>query len=326
MARAVNPVKRAGKITGLLLLVSLPVVLFLQRWNIYDSWRLRGYQPPFQIVQLASDTTMNDQTRRLFYVYHPELEDKQTFSNDCRSAEKTIVLGCYVLMKGIYLYNVTDARLTGVQQVTAAHETLHAAYDRLSSSDKEHVNKLINEAYAGVTDKRIRANIDEYRKNGADTTNELHSILGTEVRDLPSELEQYYSRYFKDRKAIVAYSERYEGVFTARTRQIAEIDQRLDGLRKQIDAGEAGLQAQEQSIRAERSRLDALAAAKNYDAYNAGVPGFNARVNAYNAEVRRLRGLIDQYNALVVQRNALAAEEGELVKAIDSRPNNLQTQ
>ena len=54
------------------------------------------------------------------------------------------MLGCYHSNQdGIFLYNVQDARLAGVQQVTAAHEMLHAAYDRLSTKDKNYVDGLL---------------------------------------------------------------------------------------------------------------------------------------------------------------------------------------
>src|SRR3990167_5207236 len=80
------------------------------RTDIYDNWRLRGYTPPAEIARLADVTTMNDKSRKLFYVYRPSLDDKAAFNTNCTNAEQTIVLGCYVQNDGIYLYNVTDER------------------------------------------------------------------------------------------------------------------------------------------------------------------------------------------------------------------------
>lgn len=318
--------KRFGRLAAVVLVAAAPLVIWTQRWNIYDTLRLRGYQPPAQIAQLATDTALNDNSRRLFYVYHPELEEKQAFNDNCKSSEKTIVLGCYVSGRGIYLYNVTDARLNGVVQVTAAHETLHAAYERLDGKEKQRVNGLIDDAYAKVTNQRIKDTIEDYRLNGADITNELHSILGTEVRSLPAELEQYYARYFTNRLKVVEYSEKYEQVFTERKQKVAEADQQLEALKQQINAGEANLDDLSQELKNERSRLDRLLASKDYAAYNAAVPGFNSRVNAYNAQVGQVRRLIDQFNALVAERNSIAAEENDLYKAIDSRPATIESQ
>lgn len=326
MVHYLHMLKKYLKFLAVFLIIAVPVIAWTQRWNIYDNARLRGYTPPKEVVQLATDDTMNNNTRKLFYVYHPELDDKSTFSNNCKSSEKTIVLGCYVDGQGIYLYNVTDARLNGVVQVTAAHETLHAAYERLNGKEKTHINNLINQAYSNVKDDRIRKTIEDYRHNGADVTNELHSILGTEVRDLPPELETYYQRYFTDRKKIVSFSEQYEKVFSERKDKVAADDAMLTQLKAQIEDAEQDLNNREAAISAERQRLDSLLANKNYTAYNAGVPGFNRMVSAYNAEVNVVRGLIDQYNAIVAERNALVNEESELVKAIDSRPNTVQGQ
>lgn len=320
---------RRLRLTSLIVFVfvlAAGTLLWLNRWNIYDASRMRGYQAPTAVAQLATDTTMNDKTRRLFYVNHPDLENKAAFVQSCKSAEKTIVLGCYVPAQGIYLSDITDPRLAGVVQVTAAHETLHAAYDRLSTSEKRNVDAMLNQAYDQVTDKRVRDTIDAYRKEGADISNELHSILGTEVRDLPPTLESYYARYFKDRKAVVAYSEKYEQAFTERQKSVENFDQQLTDLKKQIDAAESALSGQEAQLRTDRTRLDGLLAAKQFDAYNADVPRYNAQVNSYNANVRRIRTLIDGYNKVVNQRNAVALEESELVKAIDSRPDTLNTQ
>lgn len=317
---------RIISLASFLFVLAAAGVLWLNRWNIYDAMRLRGYQAPAQIAQLATDATMNNSTRRLFYVYHPELEDKSAFVQSCKSAEKTIVLGCYVPSQGIYLSNITDPRLAGVLQVTAAHETLHAAYDRLSSSDKKNVNIMVNRAYQQVTDQRIKDTIDAYRKEGADVANELHSILGTEVRNLPADLEAYYQRYFTNRLAIVTYSEAYEQAFTDRQQAVKNYDMQLQNLKEQLDKAEASLGSQESALKAQRTQLDILLSNKQYDAYNAGVPAYNASVNAYNISVRKVRSLIDGYNDIVNKRNAIVNEESELVKSIDSRPETINAQ
>jgi len=288
---------------------------------------LHNYQAPTAIAQLASDDTMTDSSRRLFYVYHPDLEDKTTFNTNCSDSEKTIVLGCYILHRGIYLYNVTDPQLQGVEQVTAAHEMLHAAYDRLSPTERRHVDDMVNQAYANVTDKRIRANIDNYRKDGADVTNELHSILGTEVRDLPAPLEQYYSRYFKDRKTVVSFSEHYEAAFSqlqdeadGYMNQLTSLKQQIDQLNAELPGERASLDSQYKELQSERSRTN------DVDGFNAKVRAFNSAVAAYNAKVGQVSALIDQYNSILNKYNALVVKEQQLFKAIDSRPSTVPSQ
>lgn len=299
---------------------------WLHKWDLYDAWKLRNYTPPAQIVQIANATTMKDSAKRLFYVYHPELNDKSTFNMRCSNGERTIVLGCYVSGRGIYLYNVTEPRLQGIVEVTSAHELLHAAYERLDGSDKKQVSDMLNRHFDTVTDPRIRKNIEDYRNNGADITNELHSILGTEIRNLSPELDTYYAKYFSNRLKVVEFSEKYEQAFTARKQQVAAADQKLQQLKGDIEEAQAGLAALKSTLDVQRQQLDGFLAAQQIEAYNNGVPQFNSQVNRFNGQVRYISSLIDQYNALVAERNAIAVEEGELVKAIDSRPSTIDGQ
>lgn len=310
---------------SLLVLITLSV-LWQHRWNIYDAYKLRNYTPPARVVTLADDVSMSDYGRRLFYVYRPELNNKQDFNENCHGGERTIVLGCYVSGTGIYLYNVTEPRLEGVLQVTSAHEMLHAAYGRLSSADRKQVGSMLEEAFKTVQDERIIESIDDYRKNGADITNELHSILGTEVRELSGDLESYYSRYFNNRIKAVEFSEKYEHAFIQRKQQVAEADKKLSLLREQIENEQQQLASMKHNLDNQRQQLDDQLDAQNHEAYNAGVPSFNRSVANYNAKVKHIGLLIDRYNGLVSERNAIVIEEKELVKAIDSRPGTVESQ
>ena len=115
-------------------ILAAAVLAWSQRQAIYDWYQLRGYQPSNAVVKLATDTTMDDYARKVFYVNHPDIENKSEFSKNCPQAEQTIVLGCYVGNQGIYILNVKESQLNGVEQVTAAHELLDAMYGRLNGS------------------------------------------------------------------------------------------------------------------------------------------------------------------------------------------------
>ncbi len=323
--QAHKPSRRIGLIFSVVLVVSLLVVAL--RWqSIFDWWRLRDYTPPAAIAQLATDTTMTPKAEHLFYVFHPQLDDRQTFNQNCPTYEKTIVLGCYVTNKGIYLYDIQDDRLQGVEQVTAAHEMLHVAYQRLSRGERTRVDALLQEAYAQVTDERIRAIIESYKQEGADVNNELHSILGTEVADLPPALEEYYRQYFADRAVVVQYAMTYEREFSLRQKQVEDYDAQLAGLKIQIETNQQELDRQATAIEQERRRLDALLSSQSYTAYNAGVASFNAQVQQYNVLVSTTQSQIEQYNEMVAKRNAIAVEEQDLAKSLDSRPQTQQTE
>lgn len=303
-----------------LVILALPAVAFWQRLAIFDQVRLYGYNAPSAVAQLASDTTMLPSMRRLFYVYHPAIENKTDFNASCREDEQTIVLGCYIDTRGIYLLSVSDARLTGVEQVTAAHETLHAAYARLSSGERSKVDAMTEAAFAGLNDQRITDTVALYRKQDPTVVpNELHSILGTEVATLPPDLETYYKRYFSDRAKIVAYSAQYEQAFTDRKNQVAAYDAQLATLKTQINNLQATLTTEAATLSDERNRLNGLKSSGQIAAYNSAVPGYNDSVNNYNANIDALSRMVDEYNAIVPVRNGIASEEQDLVQAIDSR-------
>lgn len=319
---------RGPKIVSLIisLLILLGFVCALWQWRAILDWaRLRNYQAPAEIVELADTTTMTDQARRLFYVYHPELNGKEAFNQHCTNREQTIVLGCYVSNRGIYLYDVQDPRLQGIKQVTAAHEMLHVGYERLSSSERQKVDALLQQAYDNLQDERIRANVESYRAAGADVMNELHSILGTEVADLSPELEAYYARYFTNRAQVVAYANSYSQEFTSRKTQVAQYDAQLSDLKAQIDANEASLGRQANDLASQRQQLDNDLNSGNYASYNANVPRYNAAVQRYNTLLQETRNQIAQYNTIVNQRNKVALEEQDLVEALDSRANSETT-
>ena len=308
------------------IILAAPLIAWWQRNALFDAYRIHGYVPSSDIVHLADATTMNPDTRRLFYVYHPALEDKTNFGSHCGNQEQTIVLGCYVLHRGIYLYNVPDPRLNGVKEVTAAHETLHAEYDRLSSKDRKKVDALTAQTLKTITDQRLLDTIENYRKGDPSVVpNELHSILGTEVRNLPPELEAYYKRYFTDRGKIVDFADAYKGEFTQREQEVADMDKQLTSLKSQIDTLNSSLESQQQALKSQFDNLQQLKKSNQIQAYNAAVPGYNAAVQQYNASVNRQRSLVQQYNALVESRNNLAVEENQLIKALDSR-ETIQTQ
>lgn len=290
--------------------------------DILDWWRLRDYKPSAIIISLADESGMNSLGRRLFYVHDPAVLDKSQFRNNCTVGEATIVLGCYITHRRIYIYDVEDERLEGVEEVTAAHEMLHAAYDRLSPSEKESLGKLLDDAFERVTDQRVIENVATYRTQDPSIVhNELHSILGTEVRQLPQALEEYYKKYFVQRLAVVEKAERYATEFQAREDKITAFDEQLSQKNGEITRLQAELREKSNALALEKKRIEGLR--NDANTYNMAVVSYNADVNSYNTQVNQVKKLIDEYNVIVVERNAIAFEERELVEAIDTRVDSL---
>jgi hypothetical protein len=316
-------------LTYLILLVwfSLIGAAIAGRGNIIDWLKLKSYEPPAAVAQIAAQDTMTDLGRKIFYVNHPAIQDKQHFFEECPSGqEKTIVLGCYHSgQNGIFLQNVADPRLDGVKQVTAAHEMLHGAYERLSASEKKRVDKLLQDYYHnGLHDERLQETMDAYKKSEPnDLVNEMHSVFGTEVANLPPALEQYYQRYFINRAQVAALAAQYQGVFTSRQTLVAYYDRQLTGLKSQIGSLEAELKSRLETINGLQSTLTADRDNGNSAAYNAAVPRYNAQVNTYNSQLRQINSLIEQYNEILAARNQLAFEQNQIFKELSNESNAL---
>ncbi len=306
----------------LLALIMANIVIWVQRDNIIDWWRLRDYSPPTQIVELASTTTMTDYGKRLFYANHPQLEDRQTFNQQCADYnEETAVLGCFHgSRQGIHIYAVDDPRLHGVLQVTAAHETLHEAYERLSGKDRQHVNAMLEAYYnVGAVAQDIKDKLDSYKSQDADLVNEMHSIFGTELRELSPELEEYYKQYFLNRSQIVTYREAYQAEFTRRKMLVDRYDAELASLKTSIETNKAKLSAKISTLKAKEAQINQDIASQDQETYEASVRAYNTMVEAYNSELAETHKLINRYNEVVRQRNDIATQERELQEALDSR-------
>lgn len=319
--------RRTGKISWLLVAALFAGMFLTQNQSVADWWKLRGYDPPAAISELAADTTMTDKARHLFYLNHPEIAAKESFAKQCPSGtEKTIVLGCYKSgERGIFVLVVTDKRLDGVEQVTAAHEMLHAAYERLSGGDKKHVDELLEDFYKnGLKDQRVKDILKSYEQTEpGQQFNEMHSIFGTEIKSLPPELEGYYQQYFSDRAKVAGYAADYQSAFTSREAQIKKDDAQLASWKKQIDANELSLEARQAELENMRAQM-AQYRRSDTGAYNALVGPYNAKVEAFNALLNDTKALIIQYNQLVKTRNDIALETTELQKALSGSLPTIQ--
>lgn len=306
----------------LLVLFTAGGLLVWKQQSLLDWWHLRNYHPSSQIAQLASEDTMTPKAERLFYVNKPQVSSGSAFTQKCPTGtEKTVVLGCYIGRdKGIYISSVSDPRLNGVEQVTAAHEMLHAAYRRLSSSERQKVDAMLMDYYQhNLTDQRIKDTMAAYQKSEPnDVVNEMHSIFGTEIANLPAPLEQYYQQYFTDRSKVAAYTASYQSEFTSRQAQVAAYDTQLSQMKSQIDSNLSQISAQKASLDSQNQTLQSEFASGQISAYNSGVVAYNQAVRSYNTLAADTRKLINQYNDIVDKRNALALEEQQLTSELSA--------
>jgi hypothetical protein len=304
-------------------LVMVLGAIWWQRYAIEDWFKLRGYVPPQAVVQLADQDGMQPYTRHLFYLNRPQLPTTvAAFRQGCPENQDTVVLGCYHPGEdGIYVYDVQDSSLAGIQQVTAAHEALHAIYERLSGDQRQQLNSELEAYYAnGLTDATVKSEITIYQKTEPhDVDNEMSCVFGTEVALLPPALEQYYAKYFTSRQQITGYYQQYQAQFTSRRQQVTADDTQLACMKRQVDSLENSLSAQGKSLDTQKTQLQQLLNSGQTAAYNAAISGYNAQVQSYNASVDSVRQQITAYNQLVDARNSIAGQLTTLAQAIDTR-------
>lgn len=311
--------KRLFSVFGLLV-VGAMLIGITQHQLIKDHYIARTHNLSQESSELENRLSLTDSAKFLYKASRPEVQSATAFNQSCKSVahEHSIVLGCYT-KQSIYIYNVADSRLNGVKEVTAAHELLHAAYERMSQSEKNELNKELTSTADIIDDQRFKDTLAEYRRTEpGQVENELHSILGTEIAVLPTKLEEHYKEYFNDRSKIVAYAKQYEDSFTSLDSKIKEYDQQLAALKQQKESLERSLSQMQSEIESEKTRLDQLRSSNQTEEYNDAVPGYNAKIQSYNDEIVTVKQVIESFNQIVEKRNSLAATQNDLVKQLDS--------
>lgn len=312
-------------IKRLSILVVIVALIFSGFWGfthaveIRDWYAIRQYEAPEAVANIKDKIQLTPKGEHIFYASTPEIDPRESFNNNCPVAEMSIVLGCYHNLK-IYIYDISDDRLAGVEEVTAAHELLHAVYSRLSSKDKQTINGLLEDEMSRIKDERVLKLLDEYKKSSPEEIlNEAHSIIGTELGEISKELEAHYAKYFSNRGAIIELSEKYEKQFSERTEKITNYDKELEDLNGSISSLESEIQTLQQELERLAGELNNFKNAGSIDSYNAGVPGYNQKVNELNAKIGEYKGLVDTYNETVAKRNEIAIEQKDLLKNLDSK-------
>ncbi len=311
----------AGSIFSLIMF-GLAAFLILNRQYIYDQWNVWHYQPSSTINTISQRAGLSDKGKFYLAASDAVVEDAAQFNKDCvRQEAKNPILGCYT-NSHIYIYNVTSSELDGIEEVTAAHEMLHAAWDRLSSSEKTRIGNMLDAEYAKIATPELKARMDYYNRNEAgERQNELHSILGTEFGNLTPALESYYSQYFTDRAKVVALHDKYESVFTQLTTQADTLYNQLIDLGKKITAKSAAYNADAAALSAAIQDFNRRAQAGSFTStvqFNSERAALLARTAALEAERTSLNAQISSYNDMYAKYQALTVRTQQLNNSIDS--------
>jgi len=249
----------------------------IQRFNLI------GYTQPPEIVQLADQAKMTPNAREIFYETRPQIDDNRTtFEQHCQSpiSGKVIELGCFTPDHRIYILKISDPNLSEEMVVVGAHEMLHAVYDNLSDLQRSSIDNMVDGQFKTLNNAELNKEASSYRlTEPGQKDNELHSLLGTEYYPLNSQMEQYYSQYFTDRKAVTSQYQAFNQVFLT-------IQDKLDYL--------------ESTIKSYRAQMALNLRSGNIVSYNLLVPVINSLINQYNQTA-------DKFNQL--SRSLAGAEQ-----------------
>ena len=319
-----QPTKRR-RLGGLLLsIIALSASLFvwLHFQYLLDWVNYQTYTPSASISSITAGADLTDEGKFAFYAAQPVLDGTQTFDTRCdRKEQNTAILGCYVNNR-IYIYDITDDRLEGIKEVTAVHEMLHVVYQRLSDEEKEALHRLLEKEAAKLeNDKDFAERMDFYaRTEPGERYNELHSIIGTEVAAIDSELEEHYSRYF-DRSTVLSLYKGYKQEFRRLEERAAQLVVTIEALASQINQAKANYVSSTNQLDRDIQDFNRRAESGAFDSpstFNTERQALLARADKLKDERTEINAMVNRYNGLIREHNNIITESNELYESIDS--------
>jgi hypothetical protein len=325
----------AGRLFGILLAVLLNLALIAailwlgtHRDRVSDQFTVWNFTPTAAIADYAKRSTMTEEGRFLFYASRPSVASGTDFDTACATHQEGVgILGCYLPVdRSIHLFDVTDKRLDGLEEVVASHEMLHAAWDRMSEDERAKLAPLLEAEVAKRPDDTALAETLAFYATAepGERLNELHSILGTEYTDLSPQLEAHYAEYFADRKAVTAMHDTSNAVFVEQAAQVTALVAQIDALAAGIDTDYAAYNAGYDQLTADVQSFNSRAESGGFDSQAAFDEERQALISR-QADLDALYGSIqarhDQYTGLLAQLDALNAQADELNQSINIRPH-----
>lgn len=270
---------------------------------------------------------LTDYADTVFRASAPTLESSKVFAKQCAQvihSDNDQVVGCYT-GSNIHLFKVSDERLAGMVEVTAAHELLHAVFQRLSPSERKTVGEELEAEYErlSTSDPELYERMQVYTDLDHDAfVNELHSVFGTEVTDLSPALEAHYAQYFKNRPAILELFTGYNSTFKELDAQRKELKSQLEVLGASIqergDAYKAAVSQYNSDAQSFQARNERYEFSDNPTAFYAIRSELDARRASLEGDRLTLNADIDRYNSLREQLLTLDATAQELIRSLDS--------
>ncbi len=323
--------KVIGRIIATIVILGLftaGVLAYLNRQEISDFFAAQRFDPSPEITELTENMHLTSAGERIFFASSPTLDASQNFNTQCAEVEHgddSNVLGCFT--NGlIHLFKVTDPRLNGIVEVTATHELMHAVYSRISTDARASLSQKLRAAYAELikTNPDLETRMSVYSDlSDQGFANELHSILATEVRDLPDWLEEHYATWIADRSAVVDQFDAYRGVFSQIQSRVNELRSSLEALRDDIERRSKEYDAAVEAFNADVAEFNRRNA--NYEfsddpaQFERLRDGLQARSAALQGDLIDLQTDIARHEAMRLELEELGATSAELNERLDSQ-------
>ena len=165
------------------------------------------------------------------------------------------LLGCYTDGR-IYIYEIELAQLASANKVTAAHELLHAAWERMGKSERRAVSELLEQLYQEQRE-WFDDELEVY--DGDERLEEIYARAGTKLKDLPAELETHYAKYFQNRLKIVQFYQDYEAPFLALRSEMEDLAEQINLIAAEIEAERVKYLQDLEELEAQINRFNACA-------------------------------------------------------------------
>ena len=285
--------------------------------DVLTVWR---FEPSVAVADIAQRAGFSERGAFLFEASTPELVAAERFDVLCSRDEPGVgVLGCYTFAEGrIYLFDITNDELADLEVVVAAHEMLHAAWDRLTEGERAALEEPLEAAFAALgPDHELVERIAAYEDvDPRSRVPELYAILGTEIADLPPELEEHYREFFDDRSVVVALWSGINAIFVALEQQLTELSAELERLSAEIDEEQRQAERDADQLEADITAFNERAARPggytSQSAFERDRDELLSRQRALNDRIDATNAKVDEYNALVEEFTTLNEQAAAL--------------
>jgi len=310
----------------------LIALIFFEAFDLlggYDFIKAATFTPSPEMEQVIDNINLTSRGERILKASSPTLDSRDVFNEKCDSHNAEIyVLGCYLTGDdAIHLYNIDSDELDGVIESTAAHELLHAVYNRLPFWEKTSLNNQLKAVYNSLDENdEIKTSMQLYSDD--DFYDELHSRLGTEIKNLPYDLEKHYAAIFEDQDTIVDYYERYSGTFKKYESELKELEQKINNLKNDIEAEEARLTNLSNELNIKIDNYNTRVKQRNYtsvEVIRAEGKILQTEIDNINSAYDALNVKINEYNNAIIEYNNKVIRTNQVFDSINSNSMNVNS-